>query len=49
MTLPWNGGTVIEKSVRTALELGQYTLVECDKQNRKGSGYVDLWKLKLDG
>jgi Tol biopolymer transport system component len=28
---------------------GQYTLVECDKQNLKGSGYVDLWRLKLDG
>ncbi len=28
---------------------GQYTLVECDKQNLKGPGYVDLWKLKLDG
>jgi hypothetical protein len=28
---------------------GQYTLVECDKQNYKGPGYVDLWKLKLDG
>ena len=28
---------------------GQYTLVECDKQNRQGSGHVDLWKLKLDG
>jgi hypothetical protein len=28
---------------------GQHTLVECDQQNRKGSGYVDLWKLKLDG
>lgn len=28
---------------------GQSTLVECDKQNHKGSGYVDLWKLKLDG
>jgi Tol biopolymer transport system component len=28
---------------------GLYTLVECDKQNLKGSGYVDLWKLKLDG
>ena len=27
---------------------GQFTLVECDKQNLKGSGYVDLWKLKLD-
>src|SRR5213078_2675020 len=28
---------------------GQFTLVECDKQNKKGAGYVDLWKLKLDG
>jgi hypothetical protein len=28
---------------------GKYTLVECDKQNHKGPGYVDLWKLKLDG
>lgn len=28
---------------------GQYTLVECDKQNLKGPSYVDLWKLKLDG
>lgn len=28
---------------------GRYTLVECDKQNHKGAGYVDLWKLKLDG
>ncbi len=28
---------------------GQFTLVECDKQNLKGSGHVDLWKLKLDG
>ena len=28
---------------------GQFTLVECDKQNRQGSGHVDLWKLKLDG
>ena len=28
---------------------GQYTLVECDRQNRLGSGHVDLWKLKLDG
>jgi len=28
---------------------GQYTLVECDKQNRGGPGLVDLWKLKLDG
>jgi hypothetical protein len=28
---------------------GQFTLVECDKQNKKGPGYVDLWKLRLDG
>ena len=28
---------------------GQFTLVECDKQNHKGSGFVDLWKLSLDG
>lgn len=28
---------------------GGHTLVECDKQNLKGSGHVDLWKLKLDG
>ena len=28
---------------------GNYTLVECDKQNRLGPGHVDLWKLKLDG
>jgi hypothetical protein len=28
---------------------GQFTLVECDKQNLKGSGFIDLWKLKLDG
>ena len=28
---------------------GEYTLVECDRQNHQGSGHVDLWKLKLDG
>ncbi len=28
---------------------GLHTLVECDKQNLKGAGNVDLWKLKLDG
>ncbi len=28
---------------------GRSTLVECDKQNLKGAGNVDLWKLKLDG
>jgi len=28
---------------------GQFTLVECDKQNLKGPGNVDLWKLRLDG
>lgn len=28
---------------------GQYTLVECDRQNRKGSQHIDIWKLRLDG
>jgi Tol biopolymer transport system component len=28
---------------------GQFTLVECDKQNHQGAGHVDLWKLRLDG
>ncbi|MDH7599590.1 MAG: hypothetical protein QHH07_08180 [Sedimentisphaerales bacterium] len=28
---------------------GQWTLVECDRQNRKGSNHVDLWRLRLDG
>jgi len=28
---------------------GRHTLVECDKHNRKGSQYVDLYKLALDG
>ncbi|MEW6159638.1 MAG: 6-bladed beta-propeller [Verrucomicrobiota bacterium] len=28
---------------------GNFTLVECDKQNLQGPGHVDLWKLKLDG
>ncbi len=28
---------------------GQYTLVECDRQNHQGPNHVDLWKLKLDG
>jgi len=28
---------------------GKYTLVECDKQNLRGSSYIDIWKLKLDG
>jgi hypothetical protein len=28
---------------------GQSTLVECDRQNRQGSGHIDLWRLKLDG
>lgn len=23
--------------------------MECDKHNRKGSQYIDLWKLRLDG
>lgn len=28
---------------------GESTLVECDKQNLKGSNHIDLWRLKLDG
>jgi len=28
---------------------GSHTLVECDKHNRKGSQYIDLYKLALDG
>ncbi len=28
---------------------GLATLVECDRQNRKGANFVDLWKLRLDG
>jgi hypothetical protein len=28
---------------------GKATLVECDRQNHRGSGHVDLWKLALDG
>lgn len=28
---------------------GDFTLVECDKQNLKGSNHIDVWKLKLDG
>lgn len=28
---------------------GSATLVECDEQNRKGPGSIDLWKLSLDG
>lgn len=28
---------------------GRFTLVECDRQNRKGSSFIDLWKLRLDG
>src|SRR6185369_10987942 len=28
---------------------GLHELVESDKQNRQGSGHVDLWKLALDG
>lgn len=28
---------------------GRFTLVECDRHNRKGPGHVDLYKLALDG
>jgi hypothetical protein len=28
---------------------GRYTLVECDKHSRKGTQYIDIYKLALDG
>jgi Tol biopolymer transport system component len=28
---------------------GKYTLVECDKHNPKGTQYIDIYKLALDG
>jgi hypothetical protein len=28
---------------------GKFTLVECDKHNRKGTQYIDIYKLSLDG
>jgi Tol biopolymer transport system component len=28
---------------------GKYTLVECDKHARKGTSYIDIYKLALDG
>ena len=28
---------------------GRHTLVECDKHNRKGTDYIDIYKLTLDG
>jgi Tol biopolymer transport system component len=28
---------------------GKFTLVECDRHNRKGPRYVDIYKLALDG
>jgi Tol biopolymer transport system component len=28
---------------------GRHTLVECDKHSRKGTDYIDLYKLALDG
>ena len=28
---------------------GKFTLVECDKQNKRGWQHIDLWKLRLDG
>jgi len=28
---------------------GQWTLVECDRQNLQGDGHIDIWKLRLDG
>lgn len=29
--------------------VGEYTTVECDRQNDKGDHFIDIWKLKLDG
>lgn len=28
---------------------GEYTLIECDRHNRKGTSKIDIYKLKLDG
>jgi hypothetical protein len=28
---------------------GNFTLVECDRQNKKGWRFIDIWKLRLDG
>jgi Tol biopolymer transport system component len=28
---------------------GRHTLVECDQHNRKGTQYIDIYKLALDG
>jgi hypothetical protein len=28
---------------------GQFTLVECDRQNKRGWQHIDIWKLRLDG
>ncbi len=28
---------------------GRYTLVECDRHNRRGTQYIDIYKLALDG
>jgi hypothetical protein len=28
---------------------GRFTLVECDRQNKKGWRAIDIWKLRLDG
>jgi len=28
---------------------GEYTLTECDHHRKKGTGYIDIYKLKLDG
>lgn len=28
---------------------GKFTLVECDRQNKKGWRFIDIWKLPLDG
>jgi Tol biopolymer transport system component len=28
---------------------GKYTTVECDRHSRKGTDYIDIYKLRLDG
>jgi hypothetical protein len=28
---------------------GRFTLVECDRQNKKGWQFIDIWKLRMDG
>ena len=48
LTKTYGDALEIDVATRTIPD-GKFTLVECDRQNRQGSGHVDLWKLKLDG